>query len=430
MRKALLSFCLMTGALAANAQTPELSSWILNPANTPAQYWQVNGVPPNHTLTLVTLSSPANIQQVCYNTDTVWIQATGLASLMGPFWNPGTPTDQSYTWKFPRHPAAATTLTTVPYVFAVGSLVNGVPVYSNSNAASYKSSTNSNAPNGDGLWHADAWYNEGVSLDTAYGAHPQQQGAYHSHATPYDLYSNDSTIHSALVGFAFDGFPIYGPFGYSTATNSSSTTRRMKSSYRVRNITQRTTLPDGSASVPPGPNVSTQFPLKMYMEDYEYVSGLGDLDEHNGRYCVTPEYPNGTYAYFVATTNTGAPKYPYYLGTTYYGTPDQQDLSPTANIVIPGNTSCLLTGMSEQDQTGFELFPNPTMSQLTVKLGAADAGSYELSIIDVTGRTAVKSIITQELTQVELGSLQNGMYMVILRNITTGRRTTGRLIKN
>ena len=33
-------------------------------------------------------------------------------------------------------------------------------------------------------------------------------------------------------------------------------------------------------------------------------TGEGDLDEHNGRYCVTPDFPNGVYAYF-ATISDG-----------------------------------------------------------------------------------------------------------------------------
>ena len=49
-----------------------------------------------------------------------------------------------------------------------------------------------------------------------------------------------------------------------------------------------------------GPPIST-FPLGFFVEDYEYL-GDGDLDENNGRYCITPDYPKGTFAYF-ATIN-------------------------------------------------------------------------------------------------------------------------------
>ena len=36
-----------------------------------------------------------------------------------------------------------------------------------------------------------------------------------------------------------------------------------------------------------------------FVQDYEYVAGSGDLDECNGRITVTPDFPDGTYAYFL-----------------------------------------------------------------------------------------------------------------------------------
>jgi hypothetical protein len=55
------------------------------------------------------------------------------------------------------------------------------------------------------------------------------------------------------------------------------------------------------------------------LEDYEYVEGLGDLDRYNGRWCVTPEYPYGIYAYFVTTDSNGDLVYPYTIARFYYG---------------------------------------------------------------------------------------------------------------
>ena len=61
--------------------------------------------------------------------------------------------------------------------------------------------------------------------------------------------------------------------------------------------------------------------------------GNGDLDEHNGRFAKTPDYPNGTYAYY-ATIDSGKsassgpfknykePKFPYILGDSYKAVPD------------------------------------------------------------------------------------------------------------
>ena len=66
--------------------------------------------------------------------------------------------------------------------------------------------------------------------------------------------------------------------------------KRMRSSYQTRRLTQRTSLSDGTQLTASqyGPDISDQFPLGAYAEDYEYVAGSGDLDEDNGRFTVTP----------------------------------------------------------------------------------------------------------------------------------------------
>ena len=82
-----------------------------------------------------------------------------------------------------------------------------------------------------------------------------------------------------------------------------------------------------------GPAVSGSYPLGRYTEDYAYLADLTnsatgqpykqgvefDLDEYNGRWCVTPEFPNGTYAYFTTIKADGSVTYPYIIGRCYYG---------------------------------------------------------------------------------------------------------------
>mgnify|MGYP001167393630 CR=1 FL=1 len=110
----------------------------------------------------------------------------------------------------------------------------------------------------------------------------------------------------------------------------------MRSSYQLRNITQRTTLPDGTAlsTGQYGPAIGGQYPLGAFLEDYTYVAGSGDLD----RFCVTPDYPDGTYAYFVTLDEAYEPAFPYVLGPTYYGTVAQGNTGPASgHNNIPGN---------------------------------------------------------------------------------------------
>ena len=116
------------------------------------------------------------------------------------------------------------------------------------------------------------------------------------------------TKHSPIIGWAYDGHPIYGPYGYKDAENKNPFNEYKLLSCSYRKKANRISLLDGLTD-----------PLGTYIEDFEYVEGLGDLDEYNGRFCVTPEYPNGTYAYFCSIDGvTGKPKFPYFVGPNFY----------------------------------------------------------------------------------------------------------------
>ena len=123
-----------------------------------------------------------------------------------------------------------------------------------------------------------------------------------------------SQYHSPIIGWAYDGNPIYGPYGFSTKTGG--TVRALRSGYERR----------------VKPNRPQQFDLGLFVEDYEFTNN-GDLDEHNGRFCVTPEYPNGTYAYFATINPDGidsfgpfakyrSPVFPYLIGNTFKSKPN------------------------------------------------------------------------------------------------------------
>ena len=121
------------------------------------------------------------------------------------------------------------------------------------------------------------------------------------------------TAHSPIIGWAYDGHPIYGPYGFADAENVSpyNSYTLMITSYRVK--TTRDALLSGLTD-----------PMGTFIEDYEYVEGLGTLDQYNGRYCVTPEYPNGVYAYFCTIKGVaGEPVFPYFVGPNFYAEADE-----------------------------------------------------------------------------------------------------------
>ena len=122
-----------------------------------------------------------------------------------------------------------------------------------------------------------------------------------------DAFGDNGIEHSPIIGFAYDGNPIYGPYAYSDPTDENSPIRILKSGYELdpSNIFDRPT------SFSPG----------FFSDDYVFKN-TGDLDSHNGRYCRTPEYPKGTYAYFVGITSISLlPEFPYFIGDTYRSKP-------------------------------------------------------------------------------------------------------------
>ncbi len=254
-----------------------------------------------------------NVMNVWYNATYVWVYAHSIPSYsIGPWKsNPNSPKAQNKTYYFKRTPTA-TSSKTANSLGAIGIWLDGVAIYNGYDGMSF---------NNLSVWQRNAYVWEGISFDGCNG-HPDGSGSYHIHVAPICLYNTSSTAHSPLLGYIFDSYPIYGPYGYSSANNSGSTVKRLQSSYWARNITTRDTLANGTTLTPyyTGPPVNSTYPIGSYLQDYKYVSGYGDLDEYNGRWCVTPEYPNGTYAYFVTTNSSGSLAYPYLVGPSYYGT--------------------------------------------------------------------------------------------------------------
>ena len=108
-------------------------------------------------------------------------------------------------------------------------------------------------------------------------------------------FAEKSTVsHSPIVGWAYDGSPIYGPYGYSSATGG--TVRRLIPSYTL----------DTKSNRPP----TAVYPLGFFVNDWNYTAD-GDLDEYNGRFCKTPEYPNGVYAYFCTINASNSSEIPF-----------------------------------------------------------------------------------------------------------------------
>ena len=210
--------------------------------------------------------------------------------------NPNRITEQNHSWKVPVHPKQAASVTPLRlFPFGVGT--NGIPF----------------DPGAAEFWNRDfnsGWQYEPMSGTPNLGldqnlAHVQPTGAYHYHGLPpFSMPRGEGMNQMVLAGWAADGFPIYIQFGHADANDLLSPLKYMRSSYRMK----RGARPGGDAG--PGGRHSG-----IFVQDYEYIKGAGDLDECNGRFGKTPEFPQGTYHYFLTEAFPFIPRY-------FHGTPD------------------------------------------------------------------------------------------------------------
>tara|TARA_B100000767_G_scaffold82935_1_gene79832 strand:- start:795 stop:1769 length:975 start_codon:yes stop_codon:yes gene_type:complete len=136
-------------------------------------------------------------------------------------------------------------------------------------------------------------------------AHVQPNGSYHYHGMPELLMEflgdNQGMI---IVGWASDGFPVYARYGYLNANDSNSEIIALQPSYRLKSQFDANRPSSLTALIGPGGinNLNRPIPMGAFTQDYEYIDGLGNLDSCNGRFGVTPEFPEGIY-YYVVTDN-------------------------------------------------------------------------------------------------------------------------------
>jgi hypothetical protein len=162
----------------------------------------------------------------------------------------------------------------------------------------------------------------------------------------------------------------------------------MRSSYQLRHIAKRDTLPNGTLASQFGPAVSVTYPLGDFIEDYKYIAGSGDLDTNNGRFCITPDYPSGTYAYFVTIDSTRTPAYPYVLGPTYYGIVQAGNTAPTGGHNKPSDSTTIYTGISNivRTQINITLDPNPVTDYAYFYIAPSSDNNIAGALYDINGK--------------------------------------------
>jgi hypothetical protein len=154
--------------------------------------------------------------------------------------------------------------------------------------------------------------------------------------------------HSPLLGYAFDGHPIYGPLGYNKDDSDvvSATTLAAQASFNVKLMKSSYT----------GGNDNDGNPT--------YIQSSGDLDICNGITLPTPEFPKGIYHYVctIELKIDGSPKlstdsnygylnepntivkatYPYVIGA-YKGLPEKSNFNTTSTTTTLSAASSQIT---------------------------------------------------------------------------------------
>ncbi len=414
-----LSFILFSclSLFAGSQGNPAILSWLQNNTVMGSYYMQGNSVAiSNNTL--------VNVQMVQYSNDWVYVSTQGIPAYpTGPFLdgNPSQATARNAIFKLPLSPVQNSGTPTNSTPGNIGLFINGVALFDYRDGVSWKNSTNSLAGGpsggmGDNVWNRDAIVAERAGFDCAKG-HPAM-GNYHHHQNPsafkldlvvisnicnlYDadgLYVIDSAQHSPLIGFAYDGFPIYGAHAYKEVNRSGGIVR-MKSGYQLRNISTRTTYANGS-TVTPGPPVSSTYPLGYFREDYEFITHLSDpdyLDAHNGRICVTPEYPAGTYAYFCTVDENWNSSYPYAVGPTFYGNKVAASVSSITEPVTQYTPVTSSVPNTEFDNLKISVYPNPATDLIAVQVNGLLKQDISVYLYELSGKLVAESSINKGST--------------------------------
>lgn len=418
-------------------QGPAVTNWLQNTTQTGSYYVQGNSTKIDNGILV-------NCQKVEYSADYVYVTTNGIPSYpTGPFLdgNPSQAESQSAIFKIPLNPNENTGNKSETVGGNCGIFINGVALFDYRDGVAWNTSTNSlcggpgnppcpGGPMATQAWNRDAVIAEREGFDCSKG-HPAM-GNYHHHQNPsafkldqntvsticnlYDadgLYVLDSASHSPLIGFAYDGFPIYGAYGFKNADGTGGITR-IKSGYDLRNITVRTHHSDGT-DVDDGPAVDVTYYLGYFREDYEFVTHNSDdyLDEHNGRFCVTPEYPNGTYAYFATVDENWNSVYPYAVGPTFYGVFADRKVSSVTETTTTYSQTVGNESVNFKD-LNINVFPNPASNLVAIQIDGVVSENLLVELFDLAGKKVKSTQINkgQTIAYFDVQTLYAGQYLV------------------
>lgn len=212
--------------------------------------------------------------------------------------------------------------------------------------------------------------------------------------------------HSPIIGWSYDGHPIYGPYGY-TNTDGSGGIKRMRSGYSEILSDSR---PSGYVN-------------GFFVEDYQFTNS-GDLDRRNGRFCVTPEFPDGTYAYFAtfssnydSTDKYLLPEFPYLIGNYYKSKSNEFNFKSDSN-----------QDSTDINKTGW--IKNTYTYNVSKKNSSYD---YFLNSSYLKPKSTIKTVSAGKIDSIEIINGGNNYRVgdrIVFDNAGTGGRSASAFVSN
>ena len=232
-----------------------------------------------------------------------------------------------------------------------------------------------------------------------------------------NVFDDNGSNHSPIIGWAYDGNPIYGSYGYSDPKDKNSSLKKLVSGY--------TSSTDNITNRPAG------FSNGFFVEDYKFTNS-GDLDEYNGRFCVTPEFPNGVYAYFATSVidsqNNVVGSFPYFVGNKYRSKFISEN--QTLNQSFDFNNSSLVRNTfpykinDKYADNDFIIESNEIVNQIT-RVESVTSGSIEdYDIINSGDDYKINDTLVFDETKTGGGGLSAQVYEIKGKNIVDLQTST------
>ena len=385
---------LMSACTAFSQTNPIITSWLQNTTVNGSYYMKNNP-------TAISNNIKANVQLVRYSANNVYVSSNGIPTYpTGPFQdgNPSQAQSQNGIFRFPLQVVKNEGTPVKTTMGNIGLFINGVALFDARDGVSWNNAQQKvlGGPimgKGDGIWNRDAIVAERIGFDCSKG-HPAM-GNYHHHQNPsafkldkkviydvcslYDaegLYAINPARHSPLIGFAYDGFPVYGAFGYKNIDGTGGIVR-MQSGYRLRSITERKQYANGT-DVTDGPPV------------------------------------NGTYPYFCTVDEQWNSAFPYAIGPTFYGSIVAAKVNQVSESV---DTYTGTTSVQELNSNAFTIF-FASNDLLIIQANNLITERVNITMYNLQGIEIANGVLEQgsTISHIDCSLLYDGVYALRVSN--------------